>query len=171
VTLIASINKKFEETATAANARISDVEAKITTLKEEMTKVKNSITTVELQLSGDAPLVTAGVRSDLANVHVQLNAAIEKTVWMRGLICVALVLVFCMQVAILAILCMIWHNGQAPPVEGPVQEAMPNSRIFCKYVPKTYGNGTVVWDGLVSTLSYVSQMNKAAMMALDILTP
>ncbi len=147
----------------AMEQNANTINENITAVRNDIAALQQQITAVQTQVSGDAPPVTAGVRAELVHVHFELNRAIEKAVWMRGLIFFGIVLVLCMQVAITAImyiaLGVMWHKA----VDGPAQEALPNDTVFCMHVPKTV-NGTVVWDGIIS-------MNMAALMAMGIVTP
>ena len=131
----------------------ASMEQNANTINDNITAVRNDIAALQQQVS--APPVTA--------VNFELNRAMEKAVWMRRLILCGLVIVFCMQVAITAIMyivcAMIWHKA----VDGPAQEALPNDTVFCMHIPKTV-NGTVVWEGIIS-------LNMAALMAMGIVTP
>ena len=37
-------------------------------------------------------------------------------------------------------------------------EAPPNSRVFCQYVKMTKGDGTIIWDGIVSAWNYTQHL-------------
>jgi hypothetical protein len=129
------------------------------------------MTDVKKQVSGDAPPVTAAVTAELQRVHLELDAAMAKAVRMRGLIVFGLALVFCMQVAILAIIMM--HNGQAPRVEAPALRDVPRHRLLCdvvkrnphdgdgvvvcQYLPEVTGDVQVFWEHMKSSWTYVAQ--------------
>jgi hypothetical protein len=37
-------------------------------------------------------------------------------------------------------------------------EAPSNSRVFCQYVQRTPGDGTIIWDGIVSAWNYTQHL-------------